>query len=145
MKRRARCRRQRWLRPSARSATAALLVAVVAAVVVMPARVQAQPAPVIGPPIRLDVGGGVQAGNETTVSVSRANPLEVVAGWNDWRDSGPSEVIHSGFALSLDGGDTWTDSLLRPPLANQSTIEGDPIGFIRVAGHAGQPFAIAID
>jgi len=127
MKRRARCRRQRWLRPFAPNVTAALVVAVVGAVVVTPARVQAQPAPVIGPPVRLDVGAGVHAGNETTVSVSRANPLEIVAGWNDWRDSGPSEVIHSGFAVSLDGGDTWADSLLRPPLANQSAVEGDPM------------------
>jgi hypothetical protein len=85
--------------------------------------------PVIGPEQRIDVGGGVFAANETSAIANDANPLEIVAGWNDWRRSPTisSELINSGFALSLDGGQTWTDFLVRPPASNQSSVEGDPM------------------
>jgi len=88
---------------------------------------QAQLMPVIGPQVRIDPGGGTEAANETTASVSEANPLEIIAGWNDWRLSQGTEIINSGFSLSLDGGQTWTDFLIRPPVAYQSTVEGDPM------------------
>ncbi len=83
--------------------------------------------PVIGPMIRIDYGGGTAAANETTASASDVNPMEIIAGWNDWRLSGSSEIINSGFSLSMDGGLTWTDFLIRPPVQNQSNVEGDPM------------------
>ncbi len=80
--------------------------------------------PTIGPQVRIDVGGGAAAANETTASASELFPDRIVAGWNDYRDSG---VIRSGFAVSFDGGQSWTDFLLRPPPGNQTTVEGDPM------------------
>jgi hypothetical protein len=84
-------------------------------------------AQVVGPPVRIDPGGGTAAANETTASASEFNPNRIIAGWNDWRQSGGSEIIRSGFTVSFDGGQTWTDFLLRPPAANQSSVEGDPM------------------
>jgi hypothetical protein len=83
--------------------------------------------PVVGPQIRIDPLGGTAAANETTASASDANPGVIVAGWNDWRRSGGSELINSGFSISFDGGQTWADFLLRPPAPNQSGVEGDPM------------------
>lgn len=83
--------------------------------------------PNIGPQKRLDPGGGTAAANETTVSASEFNPNVIVAGWNDWRRSGGSEVINAGFSLSFDGGDTWADLLVRPPVGFQTNVEGDPM------------------
>ncbi len=83
----------------------------------------AQGQPTVGPQIRVD-GGGTAGSNETTVSASEANPLQVVAGWNDYRFT---PMINSGFALSIDGGQTWSDFILRPPEPFQADIEGDPM------------------
>ena len=83
--------------------------------------------PNIGPQNRLDPGGGTAAANETTVSASEFNPNVIIAGWNDWRRSGGSEVINAGFSLSFDGGETWTDLLVRPPVGFQTNVEGDPM------------------
>jgi len=85
--------------------------------------------PTVGPQQRIDPGGGTFAANETTAAASEANPMHIIAGWNDWRLSPQvsSEVINTGFALSEDGGQTWTDFLVRPPVANQSGVEGDPM------------------
>ena len=77
----------------------------------------------VGPQTRMDTGRGAQPCNETTVSAAYSNPLEIVAGWNDYREGTP----RTGIGLSLDGGVTWTDFLLRPPPANQSSVEGDPM------------------
>jgi len=98
---------------------------IVAAICLLPSGVFAQVT--VGPPIRIDVGGSTFAANETTVSASDANPLEIIAGWNDWRRSGSSELINAAFSLSMDGGQTWTDFLIRPPTPNQSGVEGDPM------------------
>ncbi|MCP3904656.1 MAG: hypothetical protein GY715_13600 [Planctomycetes bacterium] len=85
--------------------------------------------PTVGPQQRIDPGGGTFSANETTASASAANPLHIIAGWNDWRlsPSVSNEVINTGFALSLDGGQTWSDFLIRPPVPNQSGVEGDPM------------------
>lgn len=85
------------------------------------------PPPVIGPQVRIDVAGGAFAANETSAAANPLNPLEVVGTWNDWRRSTASEIINMGVAVSLDGGVSWTDFLVRPPLANQSNVEGDPM------------------
>jgi hypothetical protein len=100
--------------------------AIALSIVVTPAL--AQPKPIIGPPVRVDPGGTTYAANETTASASGVNPKHIVAGWNDWRRSPVGgEIINSGFSLSINGGQSWTDFLLRPPVPNQSSVEGDPM------------------
>ena len=79
-------------------------------------------APTIGPPIRIDSAAGSAWANETTASAAEPFPDRIVAGWNDYR-----EEIRSGFGLSFDGGQTWTDFILRPPVAFQASVEGDPM------------------
>ena len=92
--------------------------------------------PVIGPQVRIDVAGGTGAANETTGSSSELFPMEAVAAWNDWREgTNPPEIIRMGVSVTLDGGATWIDFLVRPPGPNQSNVEGDPIGR-HVARHA---------
>ncbi|MCH7526919.1 MAG: hypothetical protein IID39_05740, partial [Planctomycetes bacterium] len=81
----------------------------------------------VGPQVRIDVGGGTKAANEPSIAASEANPLEIVGSWNDWRESGGSETIRVGVALSMDGGATWTDFLVRPPNPNRTNVEGDPM------------------
>ena len=76
--------------------------------------------PTIGPQVRLDVGSGTAQANEITAAA--AAPGTVVAAWNDFR-----EEVRVGVGVSLDGGATWTDFLVRPPVANQSDLEGDPM------------------
>lgn len=78
--------------------------------------------PVIGEQVRIDTGGTSQA-NETTIAASDATSNEVVAGWNDWRQGG----VRAGVSVSLDGGETWSDQLLRPPPGHTSNTEGDPM------------------
>ena len=90
--------------------------------VLMPAVFAWGQEPTIGPQVRIDLGGGTEAANETTAAASETDPLRVVAGWNDYR----LNAWRCGFALSFDGGETWSDFLLRPPPANQSVIEADP-------------------
>ncbi|MHC4413983.1 MAG: hypothetical protein ACYS0G_01735 [Planctomycetota bacterium] len=80
--------------------------------------------PTIGDQVRIDVGGGTAKANETTASASEMDPRVIVAGWNDYRDQG---VIRSGFGLSFDGGETFSDFLLRPPDGFGANIEGDPM------------------
>ena len=94
--------------------TLALLLAVSAS---------ASAAPTIGPQIRVDMGGTAWA-NEVTASAAEPFPGRIVVGWNDYRDS---PAIRSGFALSIDGGEIWTDFLLRPPVGFGANVEGDPM------------------
>lgn len=77
----------------------------------------------VGASVRLDEGGGPSPSNETSVAVSPAHPMHFVAAWNDYREGAP----RVGVGLSLDGGVTWTDRVLRPPLPYQSATEADPM------------------
>ncbi len=77
----------------------------------------------LGPQVRIDTGRGTQPCNETTISAAKSNPLEIVAGWNDYREGTP----RTGIGLSMNGGQTWTDFLLRPAPQFQSGVEGDPM------------------
>lgn len=80
--------------------------------------------PIVGPQVRIDTGGSSQA-NETTCSSSDLYPNEVVGAWNDYRSN-----IRTGVSLSLDGGDSWSDFLLRPPAGYQTSVEGDPMTIV---------------
>ena len=75
----------------------------------------------VGAQTQIDTGRGVMPCNETTMAASPSNPLEIVAGWNDYRLGGTAKT---GVGLSMDGGETWTDFLLRPPPANQAFDRG---------------------
>jgi hypothetical protein len=77
----------------------------------------------VGPQVQIDTGRGFQPCNETTISAAKSNPLHLVAGWNDYREGTP----RTGVGLSLDGGKTWSDFLLRPPPQFQASVEGDPM------------------
>lgn len=78
---------------------------------------------VVGPQVRVDTGGGTAPGNETSIASSSVDSDQIVASWNDYRSSG----VRTGVGVSLDGGATWTDFLVRPPVANRSSVEGDPM------------------
>ncbi len=83
---------------------------------------------VVGPQIRIDWGGDTAAANETSIASSNFNPDEIVAAWNDWRDpppDGPPNRV--GVGVSMDGGATWTDFLIRPPEGYQGPREDDPM------------------
>ncbi len=80
----------------------------------------------IGTPIRIDFNGGTYAANEISIASSESNPLELVAAFNDWRQSSQStEKIRLGVAVSLDGGGSWDDFIIRPPAGYRSSKEGD--------------------
>ena len=84
--------------------------------------------PVDGPPVRVDGGGGNAAANETSAAASDVDPQHIVMTWNDWRDTiGNEERIRLGVGLGLDGGATWSDTLIRPPALFRSDVEGDPM------------------
>ena len=55
------------------------------------------------------------------------DPDVILGGWNDWRESPGVEYIRTGFALSVDGGGSWSDFLVRPPVGSQQDAEGDPM------------------
>jgi hypothetical protein len=83
-------------------------------------------------------GGSRRQGNEPYSVVDPTNPLHIYAGWNDYclTDLGAG---WQGFAFSLDGGTTWTDSIvpgypqdtsaegMASPLFGKHTDAGDPI------------------
>lgn len=121
---------------------------IVASVGALTTCAMAQRPPIVGPQVRVDAGNGTWAANETSAA---AVGKEVVGTTNDWRrsPSRPNEIINMGVMVSNDAGQTWTDFLVRPPMANQSNVEGDPmtaydhrtgtlwVGAISFAGNGG--------
>ncbi|HVT11304.1 MAG TPA: sialidase family protein [Fimbriimonadaceae bacterium] len=101
--------------------------------------------PIVGGQVRISVDNNSLSGNETSAA-SSANGQDIVAGFNDWR---PDGTIKSSFGTSSDGGQTWSHVIVRPPVANQTTVEGDPmacydartntlwVGAISFAGNGG--------
>ncbi|RLE30029.1 MAG: hypothetical protein DRJ61_13395, partial [Acidobacteria bacterium] len=78
----------------------------------------------IGPQVRVNVTGTSGRANETTSVSGTGSSLDAVSGWNDYRQSG---FIRNGIGVTLDGGATWTDQLLRSPVGHQCDVEGDPM------------------
>ncbi len=76
----------------------------------------------VGRQSRIDLGPGDSFANETTLSGSPADPSVAVAGWNDFRNGG-----RTMFAVTRDGGMTWAETNLRPPIPYQTNSEGDPM------------------
>lgn len=83
----------------------------------------------MGPQVRVDVTGGITSANETSMASSIINPAELVASWNDHRLSGTvcGGFAHVGAGVSMNGGATWTDGLIRPPSLFQTNFEFDPM------------------
>ncbi len=92
-----------------------------------PAATRGSGAIIAGPMVRIDAGGGTSQSVETSVIRSAANPLDIVAAWNDLREPGTLEAWSLGVGLSQDGGATWNDFLLRAPGATIDNFEGDPM------------------
>lgn len=96
------------------------------------------PVPAAGGDADPNDGGSRRQGNEPYSVVDPTNPLHVYAGWNDYclTDLGAG---WQGFGFSLDGGQTWTDSIVpgypqdtstegrASPLFGKHTDAGDPI------------------
>ena len=78
--------------------------------------------PVIGPQTRVD-STNTGPGNETSIASLDSDTSRVLATWNDYRQ----DMARLGVGLSNDGGQTWSDFLVRPPVANRSETEGDPM------------------
>lgn len=78
----------------------------------------------VGPVIRVDEAPGATPSNEFSRSTSFADPLVSLGGYNDYR---PPSQVGCWFALTEDGGETWTEVLVRPPTPFQSFSEGDPM------------------
>lgn len=78
----------------------------------------------IGPQVRINVTAVSGRANETTSISGGGSALEAVSGWNDYRDGG---FIRNGIGVTVDGGATWTDQLLRSPVGHQCDVEGDPM------------------
>ncbi len=75
--------------------------------------------------------------NEPTVRISRTDPNIVVAAWRDfrlgWQE--PNVVRRIGYAYSVDGGITWSESQLLPdPLPNHIS-QSDPVLTSDASGH----------
>ena len=121
---------------------------IVAAIGILASAAFAQRPPIVGPQVRVDVGNGTWAANENSAA---AAGFEVVGTANDWRRSPTraNEIINMSVMVSNNAGQTWTDFLVRPPQANQSNVEGDPmtaydartgtlwVGAISFAGNGG--------
>jgi len=84
-------------------------------------------APVVGPPVRVDdAPPGVQTA-ETTLVASPDG--ELLAAWGDTRVAEDGGTWRIGFAVSLDGGDSWHEGLLQSPAAQVQPVvfEADPM------------------
>ncbi len=79
--------------------------------------------PVVYGQLRMSVDNASNSGDETTGSAS-SNGLEFIGGFNDYRTDG---TIKASFGVTSDGGQTWSQVLVRPPAQYQTTVEGDPM------------------
>ncbi|MCH9646585.1 MAG: tetratricopeptide repeat protein [Deltaproteobacteria bacterium] len=75
-------------------------------------------------PVRVDPGGQMNQANEPSMAGAGS---EWVAAWNDERRPGGVGAWSLGAAISLDGGLTWSDSLLDPPGALPENFQADPM------------------
>lgn len=91
-------------------------------------------------------GGGSRQGNEPYSVIDPTEPRHVFAGWNDYCLSDLA-AGWQGFAFSVDGGETWIDSIvpgypqdtsvegMASPLFGDHTDAGDPIAAFDSSGN----------
>src|SRR5688572_592945 len=79
--------------------------------------------PIVGAPVRMSLDNTSVSGNETSAAAS-ADGMDIIGGFNDYRTDG---TIKAGFGVSSNRGATWSHVAVRPPAANQTTVEGDPM------------------
>ena len=84
-------------------------------------------------------GGSRRQGNEPYSVIDPTDPSHVFAGWNDYclTDLGAG---WQGFAYSLDGGETWTDSIV-PGYPQDTSTEGMASPLFGTHTDAGDPIA----
>ncbi|MGE0001590.1 MAG: sialidase family protein [Fimbriimonadaceae bacterium] len=80
--------------------------------------------PIVGPQVRIGNDPLSNSSDETSASAVTSDGSEIVGGWNDYRTDG---TIKAGFAVSSNFGQTWANLVIRPPVANQTSVEGDPM------------------
>ncbi len=76
--------------------------------------------------------------NEPSVKISRKNPNRVVVAWRDFREGAEPAVRRVGYSYSSDGGTTWSEGKLLPPvptapLATDPAVTTDTQGNFYVA------------
>lgn len=79
--------------------------------------------PIIGAPVRVSVDNQCNSASETT-GAATTDGLEILAGFVDFR---PDGTFKNSFAVTSNGGQTWSHIVLRPPFAYQATVEADPM------------------
>lgn len=79
----------------------------------------------ISPPLRIDSAGPPQAA-EVHITAGAGGVL--LAAWNDLRETHGVDAWSLGVGSSSDGGQTWSDGLLRAPGNTNEDFEGDPMG-----------------
>ena len=84
-------------------------------------------------------GGSRRQGNEPYTVIDPTDPSHVFAGWNDYclTDLGAG---WQGFAYSLDGGESWTDSIV-PGYPQDTSAEGMASPLFGTHTDAGDPIA----
>lgn len=89
---------------------------------------QSSPSPdaLPGSDARVNQDPSTQNQNETTITVSPANPLRLAGAWNDYYivNSGQNTVI--GYGWSHDGGQTWQSSRVNFSTLPATQSTGDP-------------------
>lgn len=79
--------------------------------------------PVIYSQARVTLDSLSRSGSETT-GVASFDGSEILAGFVDFRADG---TIKNSFSVSSDGGQTWSQLMVRPPTAYQDNLEADPM------------------
>lgn len=79
--------------------------------------------PRIWPAVRVDAGPDPQWAAEVSVSASGLYGQDVVVGWIDSRFG----LRHVGFGISVDGGRSWTEQMVRTPDEVPGALDADPM------------------
>lgn len=79
--------------------------------------------PLIGPQIRLSSNNLCLSASETT-GVASNDGQEIVAGFVDYR---ADNTFKTAFAVTSDGGSSWSHIVVRPPTGFQASTEADPM------------------
>lgn len=79
--------------------------------------------PIVDSQVRVSTDSQSRSASETT-GAATADGREILSGFVDFR---PGTVIRNSFSVSSDGGKTWTQIVIRPPLGYEASTEADPM------------------